>query len=664
MTHSKIRPLAVLLVAAVGACGGGGSSQNNSSAPSSPTTSGTLVDFAVSGLAYSTATASGTTSTTGGFSYRCAQICETITFKIGATTVGSATGASSITLREFQGGMTDGILSDTTIRRAQFLIALDSDADAGNGITLPVELTSVMSNRTIDFGATSFDADLVSLLDFLRGDNRLAADYRASLKIPSRAAARAITEQAEALARGVLVEAPISSAYPVSEIRKHVLRVPDSQLMPYTGSSAQVRATYPRGLRPAIGSGLAVASTSSSTNVQLRVVTSRGIAVSAPRYFDGLTSRQADVLISSDTNGLPSLGTISLASSLAELGSLVSLRTAEGAAFSGRPTPTDSSGSDGARNLDEGLQPRSPEFDQRGIDPAGLVEADGSTWMCDRRGPFLLQFDGQGRALQRLGPAGNAGALPDVSRRLPANLEARQPDLGCGGIAIRPTSGELLFSVAAALNVNGRTANSSRLVRLVGFNPRTGVSRQFGMPIRPNEFSFRVLDLESLSEQRILALVRYRDGSAAGPLRWEIRTVDLAAASDVSGKSLTTGPNAGLALEFGTVAEIEAGGNSLAVTSMVVELGTLGWTSEGAEGLARVNAQTLVVIGQANGGVTSRIRGGNSSLSVAEHQVDRNGLITPRAAGSSTAPIFEVFPAQLESRQILIWSMQLRTPLN
>jgi len=44
--------------------------------------------------------------------------------------------------------------------------------------------------------------------------------------------------------------------------------------------------------------------------------------------------------------------------------------------------------------------------------------------------------------------------------------------------------------------------------------------------------------------------------------------------------------------------------------------------------------------------------------------VDRNGLITPRAAGSSTAPAFELVPAAIESRQIVIWSLQLRNPVN
>lgn len=656
---------AILIIASLAACGGGSSGGKTSSTPINPPLTGTLVDHAVSGLAYATPTLSGTTSSAGGYTYRCNPSCETVTFTIGAINIGSATGASSLTLKDFQGGLEGGVLSALTIRRMRFLMAVDADADAGNGIAIPSDLAPSLTNRALDFNASSFDADLVSLIDYLRGDNRLSSSYRAALQIPTAAVARAIAEQAESLARGVLVESPSATTVPVSELRKYVLRVPDALLMPYSGNASSLKTAYSRGLRPALGAGLSVVPGTSGATLQLRTITSRGIAVAAPRYFDGVSLRTAEVLISGETNGTPSLGAITLTPTGSELATLTTLKTADGTTYSGRPTPTDASGSDGTRNLGEDLQPRSPEFDQRGLDPAGVAEGDaGNIWICDRRGPFLIQLDSQGRSLQRLGPAGSAGALPEVLQRLPAILEARQPALGCGGVAIRPSSGEVLFALGAALNVNGRTASTARLLRLVGLNPRTSAVRQFAIPIRSSEFALCVLDLETLSENRVLALVRYRDGSASGPFRWEIRTVDLTSATDISSRTLSSGPNSGLALEFGTAAEIEASGVSLAATSTLIELGALGWIAESAEGLARANAQTLIVIGQMNGGVTSRVRGGDAALSVAEHQVDRNGLITPRAAGSSTAPVFELVPTSVESRQIIMWSIQLRTMLN
>jgi hypothetical protein len=666
MMRSNLLATLVVTSALLAACGGGGGGADDTPASSSPPPlSGTNVDFSMSGVSYSTPTVSGTTSSTGGYTYRCNPSCETVTFAVGPITIGTATGASSLSIKDFQGGIEGGFLAPTTIRRVQFLMAIDGDADVGNGIAVPSELAPSLANRSLNFNASSFDADLASLVDYLKGDSRLSSSYRAGMQIPSAAIARAIAEQAEALVRGVLVESPTSASIPVGEIRKYVLRVPDAFLIPYSGNSSSLKSTYSRGLRPALGAGLSFVSGSPGTTLQLRTITSRGISVAAPRYFDGVSVRTAEVLLSNSATGLPSAGTITLTPTSAELASLTTLKTADGVSFSGRPTPTDASGSDGWRNLDEDLQPRSPEFDQRGLDPSGVVEGDAGTyWACDRRGPFLLQLDAQGQTLQRLGPAGNAGALPDVTRRLPEILESRQPTLGCGGIAVRTTSGEVVFALGATLNVNGRTANSARLIRLVGFNPRTSIARQVAMPIRDNEFSLRVLDLESLSEDRVLALVRYRESSATGPYRWEIRTIDLSNATDISSRALTTGPNSGLALEFGSAAEIESSGVRLANSTTLVELSALGWITESVEGLARGNSQTLIVIGQSNGGVTSRIRGGDPSLSVAEHQVDRSGLITPRAAGSSTPPVFEVSPSSVEARQILIWSLQLRNPVN
>lgn len=654
--------LAVLL----SSCGGGGSgSEGGSDAAQPAALSGTIADFGVAGLSYSTPTVSGTTGARGSYSYRCTTTCEALTFKLGGIIFGAATAAPTLTLRELQGGLEGGVLSEATIRRVQLLTALDADADPGNGITLPQEVTASLATRAIDFNATSFDADLESLLTFLRGDNRLSSTYRAGLRAPTRAVARALAEQFEALARGVFVETPTSANSVVEQIRKYVVRHPDALLVPYTGSSPALKSTYAPGLRAAVGAGLTLASDSSATNIRLRVVSARGIAVSAPRYFDGVSARPASLLLDSAASGGPSVGIIALSSTGAELTTLTALRTPDGIGFSGRPTPTDASGSDGARNLDEALQPRNPEFDQRGLDLAGVVEGEGGTsWLCDRRGPFLLQLDAQGRVVQRLGPAGNAGALPDVARRLPAVLESRQADLGCGGVAMRPGSGEVLMAVGAALDVGGRTASSARLIRLVGLNTRTNTVRQFAVPIRDNENALRILDLESLSEQRVLALVRYRDGGATGPYRFDIRTIDLTSASDVNSKVLSSGANAGLALEYGSLAEIAASGVTFASVATVVELGPLGWIGENAEGLARIDANTLVVVSQANGGVTSRLLGGSAALSTGEHQVDRNGVITPRATGSSAAPTFELVPTPTEARQTVLWSIKLRNAVN
>jgi hypothetical protein len=101
----------------------------------------------------------------------------------------------------------------------------------------------------------------------------------------------------------VFVESPSSAAVAVDEVRKYVLRFPDSMLTPYTGPSTLLSTVFPRGLRPSVGAGLSVSTSGSTGTVQLRTVTTRGVAVPAPRYVDGATIRNADVLVAQGTNG-------------------------------------------------------------------------------------------------------------------------------------------------------------------------------------------------------------------------------------------------------------------------------------------------------------------------------------------------------------------------
>jgi len=656
------------------ACGGGSSGGNGAgSGSSSPSGSsggggavattryGTLLAFKISGLSYSTSDLGGTTDANGTWTYRCNTACGSTAFSIGSINLGDAANAGSVALREFTGGFELGVLSETTLRKGMFLVALDADADPSNGITLSSELATALNGKTLDFAAATFDADLAALVANLRGNTSLGASYRAGLLIPSRDVVRALLEQAEAVERGVYVESPIGA----TEVRKYVLRVADSSLAAYTGTSDSLRTTFVRGLRPALGGGLAVVPNTGPATYEVRAVSSRGITVAAPSYFDGVTKRVANVIVSADPNAAPSIGTFQLTAAAADLKSITSIKTSADVAYSSRPTPLGASGSDGARNLDEALKPRDPEFDQQGLDPAGVtIATDGTTWVCDRRGPFLLRLDAQGRSAERLGPAGDAGALPNVSRTLPKILEARQAGLGCGGVAMRPTSGDVLFSVAAPLDILGRTAKTARLVRLVSYNPRTLAIRQYGLPILDNEFSFQVLDLETLAENRVLALVRFRDGNATAPWLWEVRVFDLTSATEISSKVLTSGPNSSLALEYGTANDIASSNVTLATSFKVIELRTLGWSLDGPEGLAKLDSQTLLVMAQVNGGVTSRIVNGDPNLKVEEHQVDVNGLITPRAAGSTVAPTFAIVPNSAERREIVLWSIKLRTPLN
>lgn len=671
MVFSPVTNLARALsaVATIGlltSCGGGGG--DSAETPSTQTEpaiqTGVMDDLSLAGVNYQSATLNGTTDGSGSFRYRCPSSCETVTFRIGGITLGTATGSAKLLLADWQNGLNAGVLSELTLRRAQLLYALDENADPTDGVRISTATTSALSNRNLNFDAADFDANINALIAALRNDTSLAASFRSTLTVLPRSRVRSLLEQAIAKARGVWVERPSASDQPVFEVRKYVLSINDSQRIAYTGDSQSLRERYTQGLNPAVGAALVRVSGAASSAWELRSVTSRGIHVSAPGYAAGGEVRPASVLVTPSADGAPSTVNLRVTADSASLQSLSSLTDISGATFSGRPTPTGASGSDGARNLKENLQPASPEFDQRGLNPSGLaLTEDGDLWGCDLFGPFLFRLDAQGRIAARYGPAGTLGALPEVDRRLPAILEWRQADAGCAGLTASSAEADIMwFAMADVLDIDGRTRESASLIRLVAFDRRTLTTRQYAIARPTEEIDLHVLDLDSLDDGRLLALVRYRS-AAGGAFRHEIRIWDVAQATDLSNRRLTNGPNAGRDLEYGTAQQVTLSGVTLVTQSRVLALQDLGWTSPHATGLARGDAKTLFLIANGNGGVQSQLTGGDPTLSIAEHQVNVDGIITPRASAGGPTPVYTLIPADFEARETVLWSIELREAL-
>jgi hypothetical protein len=140
----------ILVVATVvfSGCGSGGSTTSSSAAQT-----GYLIDSAVKGVTYSTATQSGTTDSSGKFLYKTG---ETVTFKVGDVTIGSASGASKLSPFELA-GTTDP--TDAKFRKLIVLLqSLDADQNASNGIDINASLLTGAASTTI-----SSSTDLTAL---------------------------------------------------------------------------------------------------------------------------------------------------------------------------------------------------------------------------------------------------------------------------------------------------------------------------------------------------------------------------------------------------------------------------------------------------------------------------------------------------------------------
>ena len=113
-----------------------------------------------------------------------------------------------------------------------------------------------------------------------------------------------------------------------------------------------------------------------------------------------------------------------------------------------------------------------------------------------------------------------------------------------------------------------------------------------------------------------------------GKLRNIVSKLDLSGASDLSGVSLTSGPNSGKDLEFASFAELTARVR-LAAKTRVLDLRAYGFTAEKAEGLALLDERTLVVINDNDLGARSVIEGDASGgKEPAEYVVTAAGALT------------------------------------
>ena len=156
---------ATILATLLTACGGGGSASN---APAT-TASGQFIDAPVAGLGYSASSGtSGTTDASGQFSYLAG---DTVRFFLGGIEIGSATGAAVVTPRDL-----NGLTAEGATNLARFLLTLDQDQNADNGIQLSDTVQSAASGQSLgidDFNSSSFEnTNAASFATSANGDSR------------------------------------------------------------------------------------------------------------------------------------------------------------------------------------------------------------------------------------------------------------------------------------------------------------------------------------------------------------------------------------------------------------------------------------------------------------------------------------------------------------
>ena len=282
----------------------------------------------------------------------------------------------------------------------------------------------------------------------------------------------------------------------------------------------------------------------------------------------------------------------------------IPLRRKDGAPITGLPIGGGACGSSGEnpRRLDGTPLPHDPQ----GLDSEGLVAMrDGTFWVSDEYGPFLVQFAADGRQLQRLSPCD--GGLPRVYTK-------RRPNGGMEGLTITPDGKWLVGIMQAPLDNPTREGvrDLSRLTRILFRNLATGATREYAYMLdeAPVEGNSEIL---ALTDTRFLVIERddhFLFGVPPTSVK-RVYEIDVSGALDISapGALGATPIPGGKTLEQATGPQLFDAGIIPVTKTLRIDLVSAGFPHNKAEGLALGEGNTLLITNDDDFGVTASSAG-------------------------------------------------------
>jgi hypothetical protein len=285
------------------------------------------------------------------------------------------------------------------------------------------------------------------------------------------------------------------------------------------------------------------------------------------------------------------------------LDGFIELKRPDGTMLTGVPIPTGQCPGtvESAQTLTGAVIPPDPF----GVDSEGLVaQRDGTFWVSDEYGPFIVHFGPDGRELQRLSPCN--GGLPSV-------YKLRRPNRGMEGLTMTP-DGQWLVGIMQAPLENPSSAgvrNVSTATRILFRNAATGATREYvyllDAPAMLNS------EIMALSATRFLVLERddfFPAGSPPATVK-RIYEIDITGATDVSTQGALGATPVGGAktLEQATVAELVATVKPVS-KKLTIDLLALGYAHDKPEGLALASGGMLLVANDDDFGIVAKTGGG------------------------------------------------------
>ena len=170
----------------------------------------------------------------------------------------------------------------------------------------------------------------------------------------------------------------------------------------------------------------------------------------------------------------------------------------------------------------------------RGLDSEGLVALqDGTFWVADEYGPFIIHFDAKGNETERLSPYDGS---------LPGELAMRDPNRGMEGLTMTPDGSTLVGIMQSALatpGIEGRP-RAVPLTRIVTIDLATRDAKMYLLPLAdPQNTKVLVSEITALSNTEFL--IDERDTALAPEGNKKIYVADISQATDVGPASPVPG---------------------------------------------------------------------------------------------------------------------------
>jgi len=211
---------------------------------------------------------------------------------------------------------------------------------------------------------------------------------------------------------------------------------------------------------------------------------------------------------------------------------------------------------------------------------------DGTFWVSDEYGPFIVHFDANGKELERLSP---------FDGTLPRELSLRSPNQGMEGLTITPDGTTLVGIMQSAIQTPGLQGSSKSVpvTRIVTIDlaDRSNVHEYLYPLANPQETKVAVSEISALSATTFL--VDERNNGSAPNGNKKIYVADIAGATDIGPRSVVPGatyqPGAGgllingvpiesfvgVSTDSAAVAKLKDAGISVAAKTLKLDLGDL-----------------------------------------------------------------------------------------